>query len=318
VAAFLDRFGAPALTFYNSTTFPDAGGYLISAPAVAQAQNGDTYIVGLDGAGGVQLNSFSWAERTWNGWQHAGGILDPTGRLTATVDRNGVVWFTGRDTGNRFWINYWSGGSFGGWICLDGIFAPDAVPQIAALFGSIYVVGKDIGGRVWWNSYNTTSQTLTGWVDLQAVIVGQPSVTASDNRSYVYVAVRTVSSNSPVYITQIPQYNNTPANTWLNGGGLVDTDPQITAQNGAVVLVAEAGGDTVYFQAGHWYYSNGILNDSTIAAAPGNVSQLGRVYIAGRDGAERIYWYKTNGANGGSWLLAGGGGVASTPLTGAK
>ena len=32
VAAFLDQYGAPALTFNGSTNFPDAGGFLIGAP----------------------------------------------------------------------------------------------------------------------------------------------------------------------------------------------------------------------------------------------------------------------------------------------
>jgi hypothetical protein len=318
VAAFLDQSGAPALTFNGSTNFPETGGWLNGAPGVAQAPNGDVYVVGLDAAGGVHLNSYSYSNSAWNGWQYSGGILDTTTGLTAAIDQNGVVWFTGRDIGNRFWINSWNGTRFGGWILVaDGIFAPDSVPQIAIPSdGSIYVIGKDIGGRIWSNSYIPTSQTLTGWVDRQAVMIGQPSATAGQD-GMVYVAVRSVPSQSPVYITQIPAQNAATPNTWLNGGGQIDNDPQISSQGGTVYLAALAGGGTVYMLTftessqtwGAWTFTNGIVQDETSAAEGGNV------YIAGRDALNRIYWYSVNEN---SWFFAGGAGVSSTVLTGGK
>jgi hypothetical protein len=318
VAAFLDQNGAPALTFNGSIDFPDAGGFLIGPPGVAQDLNGNVYLVGLDGAGGVHLNSYGYANSTWNGWQYSGGILDTSSGLTAAVDPSGVVWFTGRDIGNRFWINSWNGTTFGGWILVaDGIFASDSVPQIAIPSdGTIYVIGKDIGGRIWSNSYNPTNQTFTGWVDRQAVMIGQPSATAGQD-GMVYVAVRSVASESPVYITQIPAQNAATANTWLNGGGEIDTDPQIASQGGTVYLLAEADGATVYLLTfaesnqmfGTWNFTNGILNDSTIAAADGDV------FIAGRDNLDRIYWYSLTGNN---WSFADGAGVSSTVLSGGK
>jgi hypothetical protein len=285
---------------------------------VAQASNGDTYVVGLDSAGGVHLNSYSYASATWNGWQYSGGILDTSSGLTAAVDASGMVWFTGRDIGNRFWINSWNRATFGGWILLDqGIFASDSVPQIAIPSdGSIYVIGKDIGGRIWSNSYIPSTQTFTGWVDRQAVMIGQPSATAGQD-GMVYVAVRSVTTNSPVYITQIPAQNAATPNTWLNGGGLIDTDPQITSLGGTVYLTALAGNGTVYLLTftessqtyGTWTFTNGALKDETIAAAAGNV------FIAGRDSANRIYWYTVTDN---SWFFAGGAGMSSTVLTGAK
>jgi hypothetical protein len=318
VAGFLDQNGAPALTFNGSMNFPDAGGFLIGAPGVTQDLNGNAYVVGLDGAGGVHLNSYSFAGTAWNGWQYSGGILDTTSGLTAAVAPNGIVWFTGRDIGNRFWINSWNGTGFGGWILVaNGIFAADSVPQIAIpADGTIYVIGKDIGGRIWSNSYNPVNQTFTGWVDRQAVMIGQPSATAGQD-GMVYVAVRSVASESPVYITQIPAKNAATANAWLNGGGEIDTDPQITSQGGTVYLLAEADGGTAYLLTfaestqmyGTWTFTNGILNDSTIAATGGNV------FIAGRDSLDRIYWYSLTGE---TWFFAGGAGVSSTVLAGGK
>jgi outer membrane protein assembly factor BamB len=98
---------------------------------------------------------------------------------------------------------------------------------------------------------------------------------------------------------------------------LIDTDPQITSQGGTVYLLAEAAGNTVYLLTfaesnqsfGTWNFTNGILNDSTIAAAGGEV------YIAGRDSDDRIYWYSLTGN---SWFFAGGAGVSSTVLNGGK
>jgi hypothetical protein len=310
VAGFLDQNGAPALTFNGSTNFPDAGGFLISAPGVTQDLSGNAYVVGLDRAGAVHLNSYSFVNSTWNGWQYSGGILDTSSGLTAAVDPNGVVWFTGRDIGNRFWINSWNGTGFGGWILVaDGIFAGTSIPQIAITSdGTIWIIGTDIGGRIWSNSYSPTNQTFTGWVDRQGVIYGQPSVTAGQD-GFVYVAVRNVSAESPVYITQIPAQNASTANTFLNGGGQIDTDPQITSQGGTVYLLAEAHGGTVYLLTfseatqgyGAWTFTNGVLNSATIAAAAGNV------FVAGLDGGNRIYWYSLTGN---SWFFAGGAGIS--------
>jgi hypothetical protein len=317
-AAFLDQTGAPALTFNGSTTFPDAGGFLIGAPGVAQDLNGNVYVVGLDSAGGVHLNSYSFANSTWNGWQYSGGILDTTSGLTAAVDPSGVVWFSGRDVGNRHWINSWNGAAFGGWILVaDGIFSSDSTPQLAITSdGTVWIIGTDVGGRVWSNSYSQTSQTFTGWVDRQAVSIGQPSVTAGQD-GFVYVAVRSVTTNSPVYITQIPAQNAATSNTWLNGGGLIDTDPQITSQRGTVYLMSLAGNNTVYLLTfseatqtyGTWTFTNGILSSATIAAAAGNV------FIAGLDSADRVYWYSLTGN---SWFFADGAGISSTTPGGAK
>jgi predicted outer membrane repeat protein len=319
VAAFLDQHGAPALTFNGSMSFPDAGGLLIGTPGVAQAFNGDTYVVGLDSAGGVHLNSYTYASSTWNGWQYSGGILSTTSGLTAAVDPSGTVWFTGRDVGNRYWINSWNGtNGFGGWtLVANGIFAADSVPQIAITSdGTVWIVGKDIGGRIWTNSYSPPVQTFTGWVDRQAVMIGQPSATAGQD-GFVYVAVRSVASNSPVYISQIPAQNAATVNTWIDGGGLIDSDPYITSQGGTVYLTALADDGTVYLLTfaeatqmfGTWSFTGGILTDETIAA------QNGSVFIAGRDSADRIYWYSVNGS---SWFLANGAGISSTVLTGAR
>jgi hypothetical protein len=133
----------------------------------------------------------------------------------------------------------------------------------------------------------------------------------------IYVAVRSVPSESPVYIRPIPAQNAGTANTWLNGGGLIDTDPQITSQGGTVSLMALADGGTVYLLTfseasqtyGTWNFTNGVLSDATIAASAGNV------FIAGRDSSDRIYWYSVTGN---SWFFAGGAGISSTPLTGGK
>jgi hypothetical protein len=318
VAAFLNQNGAPALTFNGSMSFPNAGGFLVGTPGVAQAFNGDTYIVGLDSAGGVHLNSYTYATSTWNGWQYSGGILSTSSGFTAAVDPSGTVWFTGRDIGNRYWINSWNGKAFGGWVLVaNGIFASDSVPQIAITFdGTVWIVGKDIGGRIWSNSYSPPVQTFTGWVDRQAVMFGQPSATAGQD-GLVYVAVRSVPSNSPVYITQIPAQNAATANTWIDGEGLIDSDPYITSQGGTVYLTALAGDGTVYLLTfseatqtfGAWSFTDGLLNDETIAAQNGNV------FIAGRDSADRIYWYSVTGT---SWSFANGAGISSTVLTGAK
>jgi hypothetical protein len=98
---------------------------------------------------------------------------------------------------------------------------------------------------------------------------------------------------------------------------LIDTDPQITSQGGTVYLMALADGGTVYLLTfseatqtyGAWNFTNGILDDATLAAEGGNV------FIAGRDSADRIYWYS---ATGNSWFFAGGAGFVDSPLAGAK
>jgi len=228
------------------------------------------------------------------------------------------VWFAGSDIGHRFWINSWDGSSFGGWKLLDqGIFTAGSIPQIAIPSdGSVYVIGKDIGGRIWSDRYDPNTSTFSGWVNRGAVMIGQPSVTAGSSDGRVYIAVRSAAS-SPVYITQVPANNAATPNTWLNGGGLIVTDPQITEQGGTVYLSALANGGPVYIlpfteatQAfGSWSYTGGILSDQTIAVRGSNI------FLAGRDTANRIWWFDRTA---GTWFFAGGQGLSASTLSGGK
>jgi hypothetical protein len=119
-----------------------------------------------------------------------------------------------------------------------------------------------------------------------------------------------------VYIKQIPASNGPDTTGWVNGGGLIQTDPQIASQGGAVLLTALGSGGAVYVLTfnestqtfGDWRFANGILSDETIAA------QAGSVYLAGHDGGGRIYWYDLAADR---WFLAGGSG-GITALAGAK
>jgi hypothetical protein len=295
--------------------------------AVAQAVNGDVFVVGVDANGNVWLNHYGYTAGTWSGWTCPGGGLVNTSLMSAAIAPNGAVWFAGEDVGNRFWINSWDGTGFGGWIMLpNGVFSPTSSPQIAIPSdGTIYVVGKDIGGRVWTDSVipslvNPLVPTFTGWQDRQGVIYGQPSVTAGQD-GFVYVAARSASSNSPVYITQIPAGNASTANTWLNGNGLIDSDPKIASQitseiqseGGTIYLTALAAANIPYVVPfvestqtfGTWSYFNQPLTDDTIGWLNGEV------YIAGRDSSESIHWYDVNtGA-----LVPGTFGTAAGALT---
>jgi hypothetical protein len=120
-----------------------------------------------------------------------------------------------------------------------------------------------------------------------------------------------------VYIKQVPANNGPDTTAWLNGGGLIQTDPQIASGGGTVYLSALATGGTVYLLTfnesnqtyGNWTFTNGLLNDETVAA------QSGGIFIAGRDTTGRIYWYDVAGN---TWFLAGGLGLTATPLAGGK
>jgi hypothetical protein len=316
VAGFLEPNGTPALTFIQSPNFPNAGGYLVGAPAVAQdPSTGNVYVVGMDSAGGVHLNTWNFASSSWNGWQYSGGILDTTSGMTAAAV-NGVVWFTGRDTGYRFWINSWNGSSFSGWVDLvDGVFVKSSVPQIAVTSnGTVWVAGVDSGGRVWSDSYVPSTQTLTGWVDRQGLIAGQPSITAGQD-GYVYVAVW--NSNGTVYVTQIPANNGSGPNTWISSGATtVASAPSITSANGTNYISAIASG-TVYLNTfsqssqtfGSWVSTGLALTDQTI------VEQGGNIYVAGRDSNTQIWWYSQAA---GTYAAAGGAGLSEYALAGAK
>src|ERR1700733_1903454 len=269
----------------------------------------------MDSAGGVHLNTWNFASSSWNGWQYSGGILDTTSGMTAAAV-NGVVWFTGRDTGYRFWINSWNGSSFIGWVDLvDGVFVKSSVPQIAVTSnGTVWVAGVDSGGRVWSDSYVPSMQTLPGWVDRQGLIAGQPSITAGQD-GYVYVAVW--NSSGTVYVTQIPANNGSGANTWISSGATtVASAPSITSANGTNYISAISSG-TVYLDTfsqssqtfGSWASTGLALTDQTI------VEQGGNIYVAGRDSSGQIWWYSRAT---GSYTAAGGAGLSEFALAGAK
>jgi len=140
---------------------------------------------GLDSLGGVHLNSYNFANSAWNGWQYSGGILDTSSGLSAAVDPIGVVWFTGRDIGERYWINSWNGTSFGGWtrVTTPKPRRPASGWNFRRQCRSRRLrLPRRNGVDHWYGhrrahlveQYNPTNQTFTGWVDRQGVIYGHP------------------------------------------------------------------------------------------------------------------------------------------------
>jgi hypothetical protein len=171
--------------------------------AVAQAVNGDVFVVGVDVNGNVWLNHYGYTAATWSGWTCPGGGLVNTSLMSAAIAPNGAVWFAGEDVGHRFWINSWDGTGFGGWIMLpNGVFSPTSSPKIAIPSdGTIYVVGTDTGGRVWTDSVipslvNPLAPAFTGWQDRQGPAFGQPAVAAGQD-GFVYIAIRTFNVQQP-------------------------------------------------------------------------------------------------------------------------
>jgi hypothetical protein len=242
------------------------------------------------------MNRFVYASSAWIGWVTPGGGLSASTGMTTVFAADGVLWFAGADSLQRFWINSWNGDAFGEWTVLaNGTFASSSIPQIAAPNdgqGSIYVIGTDTGGRVWSDSYVPSSNTLTGWVDRGAsAVFGQPSV-VSGTDGFVYVGVRNAPSGSPAFIGKIPSANSGSTINWVSGGWVV-SDPVLAALPATIWLSALAsGGDTYivpFYPAtmtfGTWEFTSKMLADQTVA------QDSGGVYFAGRDSSRSIWWY---------------------------
>ena len=113
VAGWLDSSNTANITFQGSgATYAAAGLAFSHTPAVAQAANGDVFLFEVDGSGNVWMDHFTYSGSVWSGWQCPGGALVPNSGMTAAVGANGFIWFAGRDSGNRYWINSWNGTAF--------------------------------------------------------------------------------------------------------------------------------------------------------------------------------------------------------------
>jgi hypothetical protein len=290
-AVFRSTNGNTLLTIYGSLGLANAYGYITSAPGISQNSTGDTFVVGRNDTTCVYMNIFRGDTQTWQGgWIRAGCSM--YGDPAVAAAPSGEAFVVARDASYAYWINrYTPGAGFGGWIPLGGSFASEPV-MARAPDGAIYVLGRDASGAVSSGRYLTSSGFL-GWYQAptSTLAAGKPALTVGSDGA-VYVAIR-ASSNNSIWMARLQGDAWGP---WISGGGQAKTDPEVAAAGGYIYAAVTNIYDQVYVQGfregtgngwqGSWQCLNGVLTKASIASAGGSW------YIAGKNNAGTLYWYK--------------------------
>jgi M6 family metalloprotease-like protein len=308
-AVLRDTSGSIRLSTYASPALSNSGGLFASDPSAAQNPSGNTLVAARDNYSSIWANVYNQSASTWSGWQFGGGIVQ--GVPAIAVATSGTGWIASRDTYNSYWlVSYTSGGGFGSWIPLEGIFSADPVVT-ACGDGSIYLIGKDNWNSLWSGHY-IPGTGFQGWVFGGGIVTGKPAATCgSDNAVYV-VAEDSWNSNWMVRVS-----GNTWG-TWYFGGAIASVTPRIAALgNGSEAVVILDPTNVVWRTAytegtGNgwqpWVQVGGILSD----VAPAGVG--GELYFAGKSPAGDLWWWQQSGNQ---WTWIGNNGVAAGALAAA-
>jgi glucose/arabinose dehydrogenase len=304
-AAMRDAGGGIQLDAYASTMLRGAGGAFASPPAVAHNPSGDTFAVARDNFGSIWASVFDATTQTWDAWTFGGGVIRGTPAIAvadATTAYIGV-----RDTFDSYWlVRFTRGSGFSGWTYLAGIFSTDPAVGISPA-GTLYIVGKDNFGSLWSARYLSGSG-FQGWRYGAGIVRGKPSLAVGTD-GVAYVAVR--DTFDAIWMARVQN------DTWLGwtwGGGVLGSDPQAAAAGDGTIQVALLDPGNVVWRRSYlegsatgwqaWSQINGVLSSFAIA------SSGGELYLAGKDAANSLWWYRS-GIN--AWVSLGnkGGGELS-------
>lgn len=305
-AVFQDTNGSIRLTRQGSASLYNGGGVFASDPGAAQNSSGDTFVVARDNYNALWAAVFNANKLGWGSWTYGAGITK--GVPAIAVATSGTAYIAARDNWNSYWLtSYTQGGGFGSWTFLAGIFSTDPVTA-ACSDGSIYVVGKDNWGSLWSGRY-VPGSGFQGWLFGGGIIQGNPSVTCGTDNT-VYVAVR--DDWNSLWMARVQ------GNSWLGwsyGGGIMNGDPQVAAGgNGTIYTVLRDSGGVVWYRGytegtsggwQNWVMTGGVLQSAAPAANGGDL------YLAGRDGNNDLWWYRSTGNQ---WTNIGNRGVAAGAL----
>jgi len=308
VAAFRDTNNAIRLIYYGSTSVQFVGGQLAGDPAVAQSPGCIVYVAARDSYNFVWMAAVDPVAGTT--WSFAGGP-NIQGQPVMAVARNGTAYIGARDTHGSYWlVGYTPGVGFGPWMFIGGVLATD--PSMAASpDGSIYMVGRDYYSSVWVAWY-VPGSGFQGWKWEPGTIQGKPSVTVGTDAA-AYIAAR-----DPSNAVWIGRLQGSAYMVWTYGGGGLNADPLVAATgDGRIYAAVLDSWDEVWYRGiaegasgawQPWVYAGRALQTLSPAAEPG------QLYIAGRDSANALWWYRSST---GLWSSAGPSGVTTGSLAAA-
>jgi hypothetical protein len=301
-----DTAGAIRLSAYPSPALSSSGGVFASDAAATQDVHGNTVIAARDTYSALWANSYNAGTATWAGWHFGGGAIQGVPAVAVAVDSSGWTWIATRDTWNSYWLvnaNTGSGGGFGAWIHLNGVFSTDPVVT-ACDDGSIYVIGKDNWNALWSGQY--IGGSFHGWVAGGGVVNGKPSATCgSDNAVYI-------AAEDPWNSNWVARVKGNTWTGWYNGGATTSVPPRIASLwNGSEAVVILDQWNAVWtatFTEGtgngwhSWTKLGGVLSDVSPAAVNGDL------YLFGKAPGGDLWWWQQTGNQ---WTWIGNNGVAA-------
>jgi uncharacterized repeat protein (TIGR01451 family) len=304
-AVLRDSSGAIRMAAYASPVLSNSGGVFGSDPSVAEDASGNLYVSARDNYNAIWTNVNSVSTQTWSGWHFGGGVIQ--GVPSAAVDTSGNEWIASRDRYNSYWLlSYSTGGGFGTWTGLHGVFATDPVVT-ACGDGSIYVVGKDNYNALWSGQY-IAGTGFKGWQFGGGIVSGKPSATCGQDNALYIVAQDNYSS------TWMARVSGNTWTGWFNGGAVTSVNPRVaTLGNGheAIVILDPTGAAwTATFTEGttngwqSWSHVGGALSDIAPAAI------AGQLYFIGNS-SNGLWWWQQLGNQ---WTWIGNNGAPAGAL----
>lgn len=309
-AVFRTSSGDIAISEYEYQSVTTAGGGMLNAPAAAQAPNGDTYVVVLDGSTGLWGNIFSAATRRWQGWQYScGSGLIGTPAIVVASDGTGHV--AVRSSYNAMWVVQFRPGTthacgqpptsqgFSAWTPLGGVLAID--PKVAISGGRVHVFSRDglgsAAGGFWVVSFPLDSPSLYAWAFTGGV--GKNGSIVSVNSDAVFLVVR--DAGDGVWVGSEVWNGSGHTIAWHGQDGVLATGPSaaVTTADNTLSIAGVAAAGVVWLGEFNtvtrtWVGWKDTQWDHSLRSMTGVSSAMigPDAAIAGRDSNGTLWWYK--------------------------
>jgi hypothetical protein len=236
---------------------------------------------------------------TWTSEQNLGGVI--AGNPVAAVDGNGrIIVVALNSAGNVFTNELPSGGSWTGWIPLDGILAGQL--SLATLAGNVYLFGLNSAGLGWTMEWIAgTTNSWGSWVPLGGVFQSGTTLSAASDGTSLHV--QGVNSEGILFEST---GSGTAWSGWTPLDGVLVATPSVVATSSDLFVFGTNGAGELWtrqftgsWQA--WTPLGGILATAPIAVGSGANAFI---FALASDGS--LWYVQWNGTSFGSWTDLGG------------
>lgn len=230
------------------------------ATVVARAANGQPWVRSVPfGIGGTSSR-----------WSVLDGLVKGDPDVAHTGGGNLLVIARGVD--DRAYLRTRTGGSWGAWLNLGGIFTSDL--SVASVSGFTVMAGRGSDGAIWVSTLN--GATFSGWSSLGGSLTSEPDLTTVPGRIDLFARGLDGAMWQRTFLSSW--------SPWRSLGGGFRSGPGTVTTAGVVWLAARGLDDQIWVNRGDgstfggWFPIGGALLSSPelSVASPGNVSVYAR------------------------------------------